>query len=61
MKQCEIKFVIDDTLLKIIALKFKIDLRNKEEANRKLEEFIKDYIKTQMRVTKDIEAKVKDI
>jgi len=61
MKQCEIKFVIDETLLEIIAIKFKIDLWNKEEANRKLEEFIKEYMKTQMRVTKDIEAKVTDI
>lgn len=61
MKQCEIKFVIDDNLLKIIALRFKIDLANKDEANRKLEEFIKDYMETQMRITKNIEARVRDI
>ncbi|MFA6097368.1 MAG: hypothetical protein WC788_07120 [Candidatus Paceibacterota bacterium] len=60
MKQCEIKFVIDETLLEIIAIKFKIDLWNKEEANRKLEEFVKDYMKIQMRVTSDAEVKITD-
>lgn len=60
MKECEIKFVIDEILLKIIAMKFKIDLKNKEEANKKLEEYIKDYLKTQLKATKEVQVKVTD-
>jgi len=60
MKQCEMKFIIDENLLRTIAKRFKIDLSNDEEANRKLEDFIKEYMTTQIRITKEIQVKVTD-
>lgn len=60
MKECEMKFAIDENLLETIAKRLKIDLADRKNANRKLEDFIKEYMTTQLRITKEIQVKVTD-
>lgn len=50
MKVCSMKFIIREDLVQIIAERFRIDLDNKQEANKKLGEFIVEYITNQVKI-----------
>lgn len=60
MKECELKFIIDENLITKIAKRFEIDLSDKDEANRRLEEFVREYMTTQIRISEKVYVKITD-
>lgn len=60
-KECRIKFILEEDILKTIAEEFNIDLSNKKESNKQLKEIIGDYIEHKIKISKDIEVEIKDI